>query len=405
MQSTPGETNGIGVGDGRLHLSFELDTHHIYNPTRIPFTPVQNPLLPEPFQDVYFTARPGFELTYPARIVALDLAGDVSWNQYAGIQQGSASPSLGGGGLSGLNASGDLRLVFNRDGNFTVTLVDQLRRTDQPGNQAITTTLRHTSNDAGIILDAKPGGGALVFTLGYNFFIDIYDRSAGNALGAPELLDNMRHIPRLKVAWKFLPKTALFFDSQLIYTDYPNQSAPGTGLSGFPESYILSANVGANGAITSRLSAIIKAGYNHAFLPTSDAPSPSALAELSWAFSELAEISLGYSRSMQPTGVYGWFSADNVHLRYEHQLFSRLELSFALGFSYLDFGPPVAGLLIPDERDDILGTARFALTFFVTDWLYLALRDRLEIRHTIFANNPGETSVMNDVFLTVALRY
>ena len=91
----------------------------------------------------------------------------------------------------------------------------------------ITTRLESVSNDAGIGLDIRPGGGALIFTTEGRFYFERFDRDTlgGGGTGYSSAdLDNYRITPRLKVAWKFLPKTSVFLDAEGVLTQFPNSS-------------------------------------------------------------------------------------------------------------------------------------------------------------------------------------
>ncbi|MEK7704076.1 MAG: hypothetical protein AAB426_03890, partial [Myxococcota bacterium] len=198
---------GLKVGEGRLHASVQLETHYVYNPGYIaPDGSYVTGVLVTPSDAFVLLVRPGLDYNRPSPRLELSFAGDVDRHEYFGMRRSTS------GGFSGTSGHATAAVVINKESWVSVRLRDALVRDDEPGNQTLYDRIKHTSNEAGAGVDIAPGGGALRLSLDYAFFFDTYDEQG--------ILNNIQHRPALSVHWKFLPKTAAFFQAQGTLTSY-----------------------------------------------------------------------------------------------------------------------------------------------------------------------------------------
>jgi hypothetical protein len=363
------KAKGFRLGRARLHPLGDVDTHVVFNPSRRAPDATEADLGKFPagtsavISDMYFALHGGGELEVPGENNELKLELSGEGRVYTGIWRASTR------NLS--NFSGRLKAdsLLNKTGAFTIRANDEISRGADPGTQSDNQPLAHISNDAGVSIEAKPGGGALVFTVGYNFFIDYYERTQQNQTTAPEQ-DNLRHSPRFKVLWKFFPKTAVFLESDLAITNF--YSSPGNSGN---YNVILNAQLGANGSITPRLSAVLKVGYANTFSSVGSFESVVGLAEASYAFNEKMKLSLGFDRSVQPTTVFQWIASSHGYARYGHLVADVVQVDLDIGFSYLQYGldRPTSA-----PREDFRLVGNVGVAYMILDWLSVGVFDHIE---------------------------
>ena len=103
----------------------------------------------------------------------------------------------------------------------------------------------------------------------------------------------MRHNPRLRASWKFLPKTAVFLEAEGYLTRFYN-STVNVG------SNLLLTCLGVTGSITPKISALLKAGYGNAFISGPDNfNSFIGQAEFQYPFTETTGFKAGVLRTAQ----------------------------------------------------------------------------------------------------------
>jgi hypothetical protein len=387
----PGE-NGIKLGDGRLHPYIQVDSKFVVNPGRQSDNQAN---------DLVFVARPGLELLLPSDTLDMTFKGDVEWQQYTGVDESTTRE------LSTFAGSLALDLNVNKRGAVGFRLSDRLTRSADPGNQTISRRLLSTSNDLGLGLDVRPGGGALTVSADGGFYIERYDReenaTSDSSAYSPSDLDNYRLAPQLKVAWKFLPKTAVFLDAEGLLTNYYNSTAN-------ESSNILRVHLGAAGSISQKIALLLKAGYGDTFLSGDSFRSFIGQAEFNYLASETMRLRLGVLRTVQPTSVFRYFSMIRGYVGYDQAVGGSLQLGLKLGYNYLSYGEPGAPFAaagVPGGRSDGQITADIFVAYQINEWLTLSVHDRVDQRSTSWAPASGVSPeyFTNDFFVRVAARY
>ena len=262
----------------------------------------------------------------------------------------------------------------------------------------------------GISLNWRPGGGALGVQTGYTFFYDRYDRSSSNSTNNPAGLDNLRHMPKLKIDWKFLPKTSVYLGAQAQFTQYPN-SAPfvdpltGTTQAANEDSITIAANLGATGSITSKLSALVEVGYGDNFGGNSDFRSVIGKTELKYALKETLKFKLGFQRSIQPVSFFGNTVSNIINSGYSQQFGGKTQLGIDFSVNLSSFGE--SDPANPSNRSDQTYSVGVTIDQTITEWLQISLINKLDVRKSSSSGSTiGDPEYFkNDIFLRLTARY
>lgn len=395
----PGGSNGVKVGDGRMHPFLELDSQFVTNPGR--------ETRGQENSDFLLVMRPGAELAFPSPKLELNIIGSLEYRRYVELQD-----------LSAVAGRGGVALQFNKEGAISLRFNDQVVRSDDPGNQTESARLQHTSNTVGLGLDAKPGGGALMFSLDYSFFIDYYDRDQAGGIEVvsnPELLDNMRHIPALRATWKFLPKTSAFLEARAQLTRFDDATFQGTDAAGNPVSAsnvgsnVLESYLGVTGALTTKIAVLLKAGYGDTLIPGSADNFRSVVGQLetTWSASQSTKLRAGVLRVAQPAALFKYFAQNKGYARLDQGLGAKLQLGLGVEYSYYAFGQeviPTPGNDEPRRDHSLLGN--FGLNYALAEWMTISLIDQLDVRASNYRGGKGNVGyTSNSAFVRFALRY
>ncbi|OGQ77687.1 MAG: hypothetical protein A2289_06380 [Deltaproteobacteria bacterium RIFOXYA12_FULL_58_15] len=395
-QDLPNDATGFKVGDGRLHPYLQVDSRFVANPGRQSGGGTN---------DVVLVARPGLDFVLPSDALDFKLNGDVEWRQYMNVGDEDTSK------LSTLMGQAALDAQINKQGAVGFGLHERFQRTADPGNQTVTARLLRVTNDAGLGIDLRPGGGALVFSPSYNFIYERYDRpeseaDPGTYLQDPENLDSMTHLPKLRASWKFLPKTALFVEAEGQLTVYPN-AAVDTNV----DTNIFLAQVGAAGSVTQKIALLLKAGYGGTFISAdnlgADANFNSVVgqAEFNYLASETMRFRAGALRTVKATPLFKYFDLVRGYVGYD-QTFGAFQVGAKLSYDYMIFATAVSGPT--SDRNDGNFQAELSLAYRATEWLTVSLTERADSRSSDYsagADSPQFDYFMNDLFLRISARY
>src|SRR5580700_533938 len=157
----------------------------------------------------------------------------------------------------------------------------------------------------------RPGSGTLIWGIGYHISDTIFETSAGQPY------DNLTQGGTMTGSWRFRPRTSLFYDLTVDYTQFENTAlaAPVLLLSSTP----VRTRLGINGLITDRFAAEAAVGWGASFFSSVQGfpqepqyDSVIAHAELKWFLSAspgiedatklgltLSSIAIGYDRNFQ----------------------------------------------------------------------------------------------------------
>lgn len=301
---------GFPIGEkSRIHNNLDLGVAFDSNPSR--FDNQGNAPDGGTLSDWRGLIRPGLLIDVPGSSVMLNLRGQVTILQYFGA--GTASETTFGGDVGA-------RLQLGGDDSFlSFKLEDTLVRTpaflSEPGTIASDERrFREWNNRGTARITLRPGGRALEFDLGYLNEMVIYDN----------LPASQRHGGLFEARWKFLPKTALVFHTD-ISTFQPVSDPLNTTLSALP----LRVTLGLVGQVTSKLSAEATVGYEDLFSEDADNSIRTVIgnAVLTYSFSEISAISAGYRRRVFPVVVLNGYTSDAPFLQAKLGIGGRLIFS------------------------------------------------------------------------------
>lgn len=301
---------GFPIGEkSRIHTNLDLGVAFDSNPSR--FDNQGSRPDPGTVSDWRGLIRPGLLIDVPGSSVMLNLRGQATILQYFGA--GTASETTFGGDVGA-------RLQLGGEDSFlSFKLEDTLVRTpaflSEPGTIASDERrFREWNNRGTARITLRPGGRALEFDLGYMNEMVIYDN----------LPASQRHGGLFEARWKFLPKTALVFHTD-ISTFQPVSDPLNTTLSALP----LRVTLGLVGQVTAKLSAEATVGYEDLFSEDADNSIRTVIgnAVLTYSFSEISAISAGYRRRVFPVVVLNGYTSDAPFLQAKVGIGGRLIFS------------------------------------------------------------------------------
>lgn len=180
----------------------------------------------------------------------------------------------------------------------SVGLSESFTRASEPPYGVSTGDLTRDYNLAAIQLKVAPGGGRIQGTLRLSNALEFYETPAfesGNSMTNDLMLD---------VAWRWLPKTAIFVRASQGMVTYFGSSKTG----GFP----LRAVAGIRGLTTPKLSTSVYAGYANAFYSAGASTSGiygsmSIGADLTYQPGPMNQIAVGYTHDFRNSALIGNF--------------------------------------------------------------------------------------------------
>jgi hypothetical protein len=322
--ASAGPGNGIRLGgsEGRLHPFLELDTRYDSN---VSFAAADGASL----SDVVLHVRPGITLAVPGETTAVDLRAALDWAQYLGVEGDTTD-------LSRLYGEASLGIGLNRRGELGLELRDAFRRNTNPTALSLGSAVIANNNALRVEVPWKPGGGALVLTVGGEWQLETYEPylkgplcDAADPQCDPTLLSDLgwnelRGDAELR--WKFLPRTAAVLEAGY-FSRLPNEKASSAEVSGFR------ASTGFTGLVTPRVAATVKAGYGQTF---GDVTLRTWLANaaVEWLASETSSARVGYLHDLgtEPGRSFAVYQSNRVYAEGKILLASRF--TARLGASY-----------------------------------------------------------------------
>jgi hypothetical protein len=370
------EGSGIRLGDFELHPGLGLEggyTTNVYNAE--PGERVSSVMMrvsPHLFLSTLGAERGGTDEGYKPGI--LEFKGGLSASILHYFADGTPGTDLS----SDVNLQ--LTLAPQRPVSFTIIEVfnRSIRPFSDPVNEpgpgdtvikvnaveaAPTASFARYTESIGAKVDGRTNGGLLTGGVGYRLNYGWFE----DPVFAEN--DNLVHSVNLTGAWEFLPKSALFYDAVYSHQTYTNrEQSEGDRLrSPLVDNDQISSRIGFNGAITSRISATIAAGYAVGFFGGNDFEGLTVNAEGRYTPSPISEIGLGYERSFTSAFEGNFVLRNQIYTRLRYFFSGAFVVASKLAVEFLSFGPDVRSMQAP-RRDrrysaDVSGEYRFI------DWL------------------------------------
>jgi len=387
--AAPGNPDlGVKIGEkSRLHLGADLgagfDTNPNYRPMSADFV-----------GDLSLALRPRMQLDIPGSLLNLDAGATLNYQEYFGVMNAATRS------LRQLDGDAHLNVEINREGMFGFALSDRLTRALDPGVAALGSRLARTRNDAAAGVEFRPGGGLLTFSLKYMFGLEIFDRHASPSLlddlglyvsnpqiANPEYFDNMEHRLILRSEWRFLPKTGAFINIFGGAFNYLHPSSSNVA------NYPVGIEIGAMGAVTSKISGVAKLGYANPLIIANGAVTSAAFIgvigqlEARYQITEMNIVTVGARRQLRPVYMYTFFTDNRVYAETSHALFERFMLKGNAAYALLAFDQPTGDqasvtTLGGTSRMDHVIEGNLSASYYIFDWLSVGISDMLQFRLT-----------------------
>jgi hypothetical protein len=400
-----GESNtGIQIADGvLLHTGIGVeagyDTNVFYAPTNLiassifrvmPFAEITNATRNGPVsKELTFDARAGLQYRHYGNSEVSSKYAD-AWNPNAGL-------SLGLGGAQ-----------------FGFGVADVFARVeDAPyaggggtGGVPINPAIERTNNQASIEGRWSPGGGRLTGVLRFTNMVNIYD---DNGAGSYSYANSITNTLMVDVAWKWLPKTAIFLDVSQSYSAYLNSTAAANAH--LSDSYPLYVTAGLRGLLTEKTSAVLTVGYVNA-LYSSGASTTGFLGStfLDLAFTarltQLSRAAVGFRHDFLNTVISNFAYQEAAYASYVQQIAGRLGLDLSGRYAFLSYQgtPGDPNQLTPSggNRVDNYFQIGATLDYFLRNWAYVGVGySFLDNR----SNIPANDYLKQQVFARLGVTY
>lgn len=385
--ASPGNGIRLGGSDGRLHPFLELEGRYDSN---VYYTAQQQQVA-----DVIVHVRPGFDLSVPGELAAVELGGSADWAQYLGVDAPETKSRL-----SKLYGQASLGLSLNRRGVLGLELDDEFRRAQNTTALVLGNAVISNYNALGVRVPLRPGGGALVFTANggwvletfQNYFSDLQDVGA---LGYNEYRAGG------EVKWRFLPRTAAVLQGGW-FSRVPNAAAA-SKVSGFDT------QAGVTGLVTPHLGATAKAGYSSTLgLTDGDLSSWIAVLELEWIATDNAGVRLGWTHALGIDPGPSLYTSHRVYAGGRILLAGRYALRLDGNFESRDYRRTVtAGATSGSATADVFRVEP-ALEAVVARWMTVSVGYAYGKRTSSFpgaAALPGYEFTKSETWLRLLFRY
>jgi hypothetical protein len=290
---------------------------------------------------------------------------------------------------------GNLALSMN-SGQFGFAFVDTfIRLEDTPYTVGQQSFIRD-NNSAAVEGRWMPGGGRLASTLRYSNIIDIYESTDLKPSSS------LTHLLTLDVSWKWLPKTAVFFQANQGYVTYLYDAPPGTPnkVPSFP----LRIFAGLRGLVTQRLAALVSVGYMNGFYETGATTNgffgqTYLQAQGTYTPTLVSRIVLGYKHDFTNQVIGNFSYDDSIYASYGHQLGGRVAVDISGRYIRKDYQGTSQGL--PLNRVDHTFTAGAHIDYYPRNWIYAG------VGYALYANATDATAeaLVNGVAMAIPLDY
>jgi len=307
IAAPPTGGNGFKVGSGRLHPYFDLETRldsgvGYFTAAGTP-DPNSTPVSASLSSDVALRFRPGFRLEIPSPKLAFNLGANLDYVMYTGLVTKNSSAA------SRMEGAADLNARINPDAPLSLEVSDQFARSDRTRTAAVGVGVLSLFNEARVRAPWKPGGGALELIPSVAYAVEFFQPlSSVSPVGCTQSVCDPRAVERFDYGnlrlgaegrWRFLPKTAVVFDTHLDVRDYFNDTTPSASL--------LRAHLGVAGLVSPKVAVTAKAGWGQNFGSTGGGTFLGQL-EGTYLYSPTLSFKAGYLRMLEPVAAYSLFT-------------------------------------------------------------------------------------------------
>jgi Putative beta-barrel porin 2 len=265
--------------------------------------------------------------------------------------------------------------------------------------------IERTNNQASIEGRWAPGGGRLTSTLRFTDMVNIYDN---NGMGTYSYANSLTNTLMLDVAWKWLPKTAVFLDISQSAITYLNQTQANGSF--IYSSYPLYITTGLRGLLTEKTSAILSLGYVNSFYSNGASTGGflgSTFLDLAVTarLTQLSRAVVGFRHDFINAIISNFAYEDTAYASYIQQIAGRLGLDLSGRYARLSYqGQTFDVNQMPggQNRVDNFFQVGASLDYFLRNWAYLGVGYAfLDNR----SNIPIDEYVKHQVFARLGVTY
>jgi hypothetical protein len=315
--------------------------------------------------------------------LAFDLRAGLQYRRYTSSDVGSqyANAFMPSAGLS---------LGTSVASSFSFGLTEAFVRLEDAPYTAGQPALTRDNNQASAEIRWAPGGGRINGLLRYTNVVDIFETNIYS------FANSVSHELMLDASWKWLPKTAVFFQARQGYVSYVGSST--TGTQKFP-SYPLHLILGLRGLITEKVSTLVSAGYTNGFYSCSGGVaacvSTSGITgslygnlEITYRPTLLGRVVVGYRHDFQNSVISTFYYGDQLYASYVQQIAGRFGLDLSGRYwrkDYRGYTPDQPDMLQP--RVDNVFQVGATLDYFMRNWAYAG------IGYALIANSSSPDTI------------
>jgi hypothetical protein len=243
----------------------------------------------------------------------------------------------------------DARLDAFPQGKLGFDLYGAFRRYIEPAGDTDDLVRSAFNRDvvrAGTGVSWRPGGGLFDWRFGYGLVYNVFEDSRFSSFG------NVQHDLGTRGRWRFLPRSALMFDSTYSMLRYTSSAAQQTN------GDVVRSRVGFRGLVTYHLALLGMLGWGASFYETRNSAgglvaqqfdSLLANAEVRWFViprptleeasitSGLSSVALGYARTFENSYLGSYYQRDRGYLQFSAFLVGRVVSGLEFGVSRLAF--------------------------------------------------------------------
>jgi hypothetical protein len=304
----------------------------------------------------------------------------VTYDEYVGVSGPDADQSLMNDqrNLGGLL---NLGLKFFSGRPVFGSLNAGISRSITPNNLGDTSISFNRLNPFGNAeIGFAPGGGLFEFAFNYGLQATVFEQSEYGDL------TNLNHAVGTRGNWRFLPKSALFYNTTFNFTTYPD-AVEKTG------SHPVRARVGYNGLVTNYLGILAAGGWGASFYePTGQEDfdsfigqvearfffTPNAANDPTAASLLNSQMAIGFNRDFYDSFIGTYYEYDRGYLRFSYLFGGTFLLSLEGGAGAVVF-PDVTEPVVNPSWTDVKVDAQLLGEYRFTD--YFALNGTLRYDH------------------------
>jgi len=312
-------------------------------------------------------------------------------------------------------------LDFSQAQRFGFSLIDTLARTEEAPYYAGAGPFVRTSNQGSAQVRWSPGGGRAQGVLRYSNRLDLFDSTGtlGQGQGITDLryANSLTHEGMLDLSWRWLPKTALFFNGQVGFVHYLDPNASTVGVVPAPaksDSIPLHLRLGIRGLVTERTAVSLSLGYGTAFYENSINPAGfgqlSAGGDVVFRPTPITAVSVGYLHDFANSIVGNFYYLDAVNLAFRQMIAGRITASALARYEYRRF----SGVAINGRVDNFMQVGA-AVDYYLKTWAYLGVGYSLFFNDSNFDGMPAMSTagttplsasyVKHQVFARIGVTY